>query len=381
MRASFIARKPCSVGTKRQEEGGVHQLLVDHGANISVYMTFPGSWRVNAARVRSAVRRTISVPWPLSARPCHHAVALVLAGAEKGAAATLPPMTQMVGLIAGAGELPIIVARGMRAAGREICAVGLRDQYHADLPALCDHFRTAGVARPGSWIRTLRKHGVREAIMVGRVEKRRMHDPLRLIKLIPDLRAISIWYRRLRHDRRNAALLAAVADELARSGVSLIDSTTFIRDHLVGAGPNGARRATPEIERDIAFGWPILQQIAALDVGQSIAVRERDIVAVEAVEGTDAMIERAGRLCPRGGWTLLKTAPDTQDLRADVPTIGHETIRRLAEAGGRAIALGTGRVIIVNKPEVITEADRLGIAVIGVESVSAGLAGTANPEE
>lgn len=270
-----------------------------------------------------------------------------------------------LGLIAGQGRLPLLVAAGARAAGRRVCCVGLRDQFDPDLPGVCDTFATAGIAQPGRWIRLLRRWDASEAVMVGRVAKVRMHDPLRLIRQLPDWRAINIWYRRLRHDRRDAALLAAVADELAHGGVALIDSTTYIPDHLADAGVMGAVQPSASQQSDIEFGWPLVQRIADLHVGQSIAVRDRDVIAVEAVEGTDRMIDRAGSLCKAGGWVLLKTAAADHDRRADVPTIGVQTIERAAAAGCRCIAVGAGRVILIDKPAVIEVADRKRMALVG----------------
>ena len=273
-----------------------------------------------------------------------------------------------LGLIAGQGRLPIIVAQGMKAAGAAVCCVGLRDQYDPELPGLCDQFRGAGIVQIGRWIRILRRAGVAQAVMVGRVAKLRMHDPLRLFRQLPDWRAVNIWYRRLRHDRRNAALLAAVADELAANGITLIDSTTFIPDHLATPGPMGSIEPNDRQRADVAFGWPLLEQIVNLDIGQAIAVRDRDVIAVEAVEGTDSLIERAGRLCKARGWTLLKSASGRHDMRADVPTIGVDTIEKLAAAGGRCVALGVGKVILIDKLQVIEAADRKKVALLGVRS-------------
>ncbi len=271
-----------------------------------------------------------------------------------------------VGLIAGQGTLPILVARGIRATGREVACIGLADQYLPELPPLCDRFARAGVVRLGRWIRLARRFGIREAVMVGRVSKARMHDPLRLVRQLPDWRAIDLWYRKLRHDRRSATLLTVLADELAREGLVLIDSTTYIPDHMATEGCMTRRRPTPEQESDIRFGWPLLAEVGALDIGQAIAVREKDVIAVEAVEGTDRMIDRAGGLCRRKGWTLLKTARPGHDMRADVPTIGVSTIERMQAAGGGCIAVGAGRVILVDKPAVLAAADRAGIAIVGV---------------
>jgi hypothetical protein len=270
-----------------------------------------------------------------------------------------------VGLIAGQGRLPLLVAQGMKRCGRRVCAVGLRGQFDPALASVCDELHVAGITRLGRWIRVLRRAGVREAVMVGRVAKARMHDRLRWLRYFPDRRAVLLWYRRLRHDRRDAAVLAALADDLARSGIILIDSTAYIPDHLATEGPMTRQAPTAQQERDIEFGWPLLLEIAALGVGQAMAVRDRDVIAIEAVEGTDRMIERAGELCRSRGWTLLKTARPGHDMRADVPTIGVETIEQLARCGGGCIALGAGRVIMVDKPQVLQAAQRAGIAIVG----------------
>ena len=239
-----------------------------------------------------------------------------------------------IGLIAGQGTLPVIVAQGMRAAGRRVACIGLADQYVPELPALCDDFAEAGVVQLGKWLRLARRFGVREAVMVGRVSKARMHDPLRVFRQLPDWRAFNLWYRKLRHDRRSATLLTALAEDLAKEGLVLIDSTTFIPDHMASEGTMTRRAPTAEQLGDIEFGWRLLKQVGSLDIGQAIAVREKDVIAVEAVEGTDRMIERAGVLCRRRGWTLLKTARRGHDMRADVPTIGVSTVENLHRAGG-----------------------------------------------
>lgn len=277
-----------------------------------------------------------------------------------------------LGIIAGEGQLPVLIARGMKDAGYRVCCIGLRGHFDPQLPALCDSFHTAGIARMSRWIRLLKRSGVHEAVMVGRVSKARMHDPWKLIKhfsnLIPDMRVLRLWYRHLRHDRRNAVLLAAVADELGRSGITLIDTTMHIPDQLATPGVMGRVQPTAQQQADITFGWPLISQAVELDIGQSMAVRDRDVIAVEAVEGTDAMIDRAGHLCKARGWTLLKTAKREHDMRADVPVIGVETIQRMAKAGGRCIALGAGRVILIDKPAVLAAADAAGVAVVGVET-------------
>ncbi|MBU3682758.1 MAG: LpxI family protein [Phycisphaerales bacterium] len=280
-------------------------------------------------------------------------------------------MSATVGIIAGQGTLPFLVARGMRAQGRRVHCVGLRGQWEDGLPACCDAFQEAGVLQLGRWIRLFRRAGVTEVTMVGRVSKKQMHDPwlmLKALRDLPDWRTADLWFRRLRHDRRSATLLRVVADDLATEGVILIDSTRYIPDHMATEGTMGSVAPDARAQADIAFGWPLLEKVGGLDIGQAISVRERDVIAVEAVEGTDSMIRRTGELCRARGWTLLKSARPGHDMRADVPTIGVQTIEGLAKAGAGCVALGVGRVILVDRPAVLAAADRAGIAVVGVKA-------------
>jgi DUF1009 family protein len=276
-----------------------------------------------------------------------------------------PADTRPIGLIAGQGQLPVLVARGIREAGRSVACVGLKDQYAPELPGLCDRFAQAGIIQLGRWIRLLTRWDVQDAVMIGRVQKARMYEPMRLFRQRPDWRAIKLWYRVLRHDKRNAALLACVADELARGGVDLMDSTTHIQSLVATEGVLTGHRLTSEQAADIVFGWPLAQQTAELDIGQSIAVKDREVIAVEAIEGTDAMIRRAGALCRMGRWTLVKTARANHDMRFDVPTVGPDTITNLHQHGATCLVVQSGRVILADKPELLALANRLGITVVG----------------
>ncbi len=278
----------------------------------------------------------------------------------------MAPDQPTLGIIAGNGILPSLVARSAKATGYRVCCVGLRNQFDPALPHECDEFSVVGIAKIGRWIRLLKKWNIDEAVMVGGVRKTIMHDPFRILRLMPDVRGLRLWYRRLRHDRRDATVLAAIADELQGEGVTLIDSTTHIKEHLASAGTIGSVQPTSRQTNDIAFGWPLLCETASLHIGQSIAVREGDVLAVEAIEGTAALIKRAGELCKRKGWTLLKTAASDHDMRADVPSIGTETIAQCAAAGCGCIALGANNVILLDKPAVVDAANIAGISIIGV---------------
>jgi len=294
-----------------------------------------------------------------------------------------PPPPTPIGLIAGGGRLPVVIAEHLRKQGHPVHALGLGKCYEGVLPEITDSFREVGLLRVGGWAKTLASKGVRHAIMVGRVDKAAMmHDPWRLFRNIPDARTLMAWYRHLRHDRRSHAVLAAIAEELDREGVSLIDSTAPIPDELAGVGNMTKTKPTNEQQADIDFVWPLLGELLRLDIGQSIAVRERDVICVEAVEGTDRMIERAGTLCKAAGWTLCKGARAGHDRRSDVPTVGVATVENMHAAGGRCLALAEGDVIMVDKPLVLDRADELGVAIVGIpaaQSVSMAASSMAEP--
>lgn len=274
--------------------------------------------------------------------------------------------TTPIGLIAGQGRLPVMVAQGIHAAGRPVACVGLRECYDPDMPDHCDTFAPAGIIQLNKWIRILRRAGATEAVMVGRVAKDRMYHPLRLVRQLPDWRMARLWYRRTRQDKRSATLLAAVADELATGGITLIDSTTYIPDHVARQGVMTQTHPSRAQLADIEFAWPIVTRLNELDIGQGVAVKEREIIAVEAMEGTNAMIDRAGSLCRAGGWLLIKIAKPDHDMRADVPTVGPVTIEKLRAAGATCLVVEADKTILIEKPRMLELADRYGIAVIGM---------------
>jgi DUF1009 family protein len=272
----------------------------------------------------------------------------------------------VLGLIAGGGRLPFLVAAGARRAGLKVICVGLAGTTDHGLADEVDIFYKTAIARPGGWIRRLRKHRVTRTIMVGRVSKRRLFTPWRLVQYLPDWRAFRIYYWRLRgKNTQPDSLLCAVADELASGGIVLENSTMYCKEHLATAGVMTGKQVSPSVESDIEFGWNIVKKLGELDIGQAIAVKEKEVIAVEAIEGTAAMIERAGRLCRSGGWMLIKVSKPQQDMRFDVPCVGPDTIRSLAQNGGKYLVVEADKTIIIDKPETIKLADKLGIAILG----------------
>lgn len=270
-----------------------------------------------------------------------------------------------VGLIAGSGRPPFLVARGVKQSGRRLVVTALSGLASPRLADIADEFYWAGIVRPGRWLKIFRRHNVREAVMIGAVRKREIYSPLRILRYIPDLRAFRLWYGKVRKDRRDNAILLAVAEEMRDEGIELVSCVKYCSEHLADAGLMTRTPLRRNLREDVEFGWRIARASAELDIGQTIAVKDRDIIAVEAVEGTDAMIRRAGRLCRVGGWTMVKVARPKQDMRFDVPTVGPGTLRNLKDAKCACLVLEAGRTFIVDKPATIALADKLGIAVVG----------------
>ncbi len=277
-------------------------------------------------------------------------------------------MDEPIGLIAGGGRLPVLQAQGLRAAGRPVACVGFRGMTDPELRPLCDHFVEVGFTRIGSWVRCLRRFGARQAIMVGTVNKTDMYLSrwAQARSIMPDPMGLLFWFGQSRRDRRSQALLGALADQLGRKGIELIDTTAYIPDHLADAGVMTARAPSAAQQADIDFGWPVLLRMNDLDIGQAIAIKDRNILAVEAIEGTAKMIARAGEHCRKGGWTLLKGPDAEKDLRFDVPSIGLDTITQLQAAGATCLAVAAGKVILMDKPQVLAAAEKAGIAVVGL---------------
>jgi len=270
-----------------------------------------------------------------------------------------------VGMVAGSGRMPFLLASGIRNAGRPVAMVALKGFASKRVTELADVFTWSGVTRLGSWISFFRRNCVAEAVLIGGVRKRDMYLPLRVLRYIPDLRTAILWYVKLRKDKRDNAVLLATAEELHSAGVELVSSVKYCREHLSGVGLMTSKSVPPGAQKDIDFGWRIARASADLDIGQSVAVREGDIIAVEAMEGTDAMIRRAGRVCRAGGWTMVKVARPNQDMRFDVPTVGPKTIQNLKDAGCRCLVLEASKTVIVDKTITLKLADKLGIAVVG----------------
>jgi DUF1009 family protein len=277
---------------------------------------------------------------------------------------SLPPL----GLIAGQGNLPLETARGIHATGRRVICTALSGQAKVEeLREVCDKVLVVGMLRLNQWIRVLKRHGCKEAVMVGRVGAKEMHARFHLFRYVPDWRTARVWFVRVRHDKRNDALLKAVADELQSGGITLIDGRLFVPESLATLGLMTKTAPTAAMQADIDFAWPLVKRANELLIGQALTVKDHSVLAVEAIEGTNRLIERTGELCKRKGWILCKASNPNQDMRFDVPTVGVATVEKLHANGGGAMVLEVGRTIMLDKEQLLARADQLGVAVVGRE--------------
>lgn len=274
-------------------------------------------------------------------------------------------MQSPLGIIAGEGIFPVLIARGARASGRRVVCAAFAGHGWPSLRQEVDVFGWVGVVRMSQWIKLFHAHGVTEAILVGRVAKGVTHEKWTLLRYIPDWRSAKLLWRVARHDKRPQTWLDMIAAELEENGIRLIDQTTYTIDQLSTEGVMTSRQPTERQWVDIRHGYERATAISRLDIGQCIAIKDKDVIAVEAIEGTNAMIERAGKLCRTGGWTLIKVSNTNQDLRVDVPTIGTTTIEKLNNAGATCIVLEPGKTVILEKTKVLELADRYKIAIVG----------------
>jgi len=271
--------------------------------------------------------------------------------------------------LAGWGKYPVVVAEALARQGYETYCLGFKDSADPALFTTCDHFDWIGMAKLGGAIRYFRRHGVRRVTMAGKVHKVKLFQPWVWFKHLPDWRAVRRFYPHfvsMRKDRKDDTLLLAVIDEFALDGITFAPATDFAPELLVKYGKLTRRAPTAAERKDIEFGWQLAKEMGRLDIGQSVAVKGLAVMAVEAIEGTDKCIERAGHLSG-GGFTVVKVAKPQQDMRFDVPTIGLGTLETMTAAGGRCLAIEAGRTIVIDEPAIVRFADEKRIAIVALE--------------
>jgi len=266
---------------------------------------------------------------------------------------------KILGLIAGMGTLPHAIASEARQKGYRVFAIGLEHLANRSLEQEVDDFESVSVGKLGKIISTLKKAGVEEAVLAGKVPKSILYKK----KIIPDLRAVKVLMS-LR-DQKDDTILLALTNELKSEGITLRNTTDFTGSLMASEGAMTKKKPSKDQLHDIEFGFPIAKQIGGLDIGQTIVVKNRAVMAVEAIEGTDEAILRGCALAGRDA-VVIKVAKIGQDLRFDVPGVGLDTIRTMSDVGASLLAVEAGVTIIMEKERVIEEANRRGIAVYGV---------------
>jgi DUF1009 family protein len=270
-----------------------------------------------------------------------------------------------VGLLAGGGRFPFVFAEKARLVGLPVVCIGLNGSADPALAGLVDRFFWSGPAQIGRVARLFKRSGVSRFVMAGKVQKADiLHRPWKLLTLLPDLRTLRFWFYRNRPDNRDDSLMLALIDEFAEDGLSVESALDLCPELLVRPGLLTRRPPTAREEADIDFGWHLAREMGRLDVGQSVAVKERAVLAVEAIEGTDRAILRAGDLCRAGGFVVVKVAKPAQDMRFDVPTVGVSTVENLHQAGGKVLAIEAGRTIVIDQAETVALADRYGLTIV-----------------
>jgi len=279
-----------------------------------------------------------------------------------------------IGLIAGNGRFPFLALQGARSLGHDVTVVAVKEEAFPELEGAA---RAAGadlawvsLGHLGKCIKVLKAAGVRQAIMAGQVKHAKIFSGI-----IPDLTLLSVLTRL--KARNTDALIAAVADVLKGEGIELLNSTAFLEPLLARSGTLGHRAPSTDELDDFAFGYRMADQVAALDIGQTIVVKDKAVVAVEAMEGTDDVIRRAGRIAGPGT-RVVKVAKPNQDMRFDVPVVGVATIAAMRAAGATAITIDAGKTLVVDGQPFFDAADAANVAVVG-RPVAAAVPGSAEP--
>ena len=268
-------------------------------------------------------------------------------------------MSENIGLIAGKGQFPLLFAQAARQQGATVIAVAHRGETDPALESVVAELHWIYVGQLGKIIRIFKAAGVRRAVMAGGISRGRLFRDFR-----PDWRALSVVRRA--GAGKDDRLLRAVADEIEAEGITIAPSTLFLDDLLAGVGRLSRRSPNQEELHDIELGLQAAKELGRLDIGQCVVVRRQVVVALEAIEGTDETIRRAGLLAGPGT-VVVKVSKPHQDLRFDVPAVGLSTIATMQEVKAAVLAIEAGKTLIFNRPEMLAAADQARIAVWGLQ--------------
>jgi len=265
-----------------------------------------------------------------------------------------------LGLIAGNGRFPFLVAAAGRRAGRRVVAVAIKEETDPALAGEVDEIHWVSLGQLGRCIDALKGGGVHEAVMAGQVKHKQI-----FAGIVPDLKMMALLARLAL--KNTDSLIGAVADTLGREGIALLSSTALLQDQLATTGAMTRRRPSGDELKDVEYGREVARALAGFDVGQTVVVKERAAVAVEAMEGTDEAIRRAGRIAG-AGCTVVKVAKPRQDVRFDVPVVGPGTVAAMSEAQARVLAVQAGATLLLDRADLLAAAERADLAVWGFEA-------------
>ena len=264
------------------------------------------------------------------------------------------------GLIAGNGQFPFLAVEGARNAGASLAVVAIKEETDKRIEEVAEKVVWVGIGQLGKMISFFKKEGVEQAMMCGQVKHVQIFSGA-----LPDLKMLKMLWNL--PQRNTDALIGGIADVMAGEGIELIDSTFFIKDQLAQEGVLTKRKPDSNERGNIEYGLKIANEIARLDLGQTIVVRAKACVAIEAMEGTDAVIKRAGELA-KGKLTVVKVAKPNQDMRFDVPVVGIPTIETMIRAGATCLCLTPNKTLMFDKEEMLNLATAHKISVVAVKS-------------
>src|SRR5512138_2958831 len=268
--------------------------------------------------------------------------------------------TTTIGLIAGGGRFPLLFAESARRAGHRVVAVAHRNETDPALAEKVDAISWVKLGQVGHLVAALKQGGATESVMLGAITKRRFFADAML-----DATGLRVLARvAIRSDDN---LLRALARFLEEEGVPITDPTPFLSDRLAPEGVLGKHAPTDDELADARYGMELARGIGRLDLGQTVVVKDRVALAVEALEGTDACVRRGGELARSGGFVVAKAVKPNQDRRFDLPAVGPDTIEVLREAGGRVLAVEAGATLVMDQARMIEKADGAKIAIVGVK--------------
>ncbi len=267
-------------------------------------------------------------------------------------------VTNRIGIIAGGGQFPLLFTEAAKARGVQVAAVGHHGETNPDLEGAADCFCWVKLGQLGKIINFFKQHKINRTVFLGTITKTRIFRDVR-----PDIKGLSLWNQiDIKHDD---SILRALAAALEKEGIEVVESTIYLQDLLFPQGVITRKKPNQEQIADIKFGWRIAQEMGRLDIGQCVVVRQRTVLAVEAIEGTDAAIRRGGSLSG-GQAVVVKIKKPGQDFRFDLPAIGTKTINIMREVKAVVLAVEAGQALLFDRQETIRQAKKAGIVMVGI---------------